>query len=99
MGQLTNKIKGIDKIKLTNLVKNKINNDHLNWLTTELDIEGIVMKNTFNTTRIHKMHENKWNCMNGDNKRTYDYHESIGHDTSYQDLTKKNEKIVFVKTT
>jgi hypothetical protein len=48
---LTNKIKGIDKIKLTNLVKTKINNDHLNWLTTELDIEGIIMKNTFKYNR------------------------------------------------
>jgi len=41
----------MDKIKLTNLIENKINNDHLNWLTTELDIEGIIMKNPFKNNK------------------------------------------------
>jgi len=41
----------MDKIKLTNLVENKINNDHLNWLTTKLDTEGIIMKNTLKNNK------------------------------------------------
>ncbi len=50
----------MDKIKLTNLVENKINNDHLNWLTTKLDTEGIIMKNTL---KNNKNSQDAWRQM------------------------------------
>lgn len=46
------------------------------------------------TPRINEMCKDKWNYINGNYKKIFDYHKGIGRNTSYWDLTMEKQNIL-----
>ncbi len=43
------------------------------------------------TPRNGKMYKDKWNSINGDYKKIFNYHKGTGHNTSYWDLSLEDQ--------